>query len=422
MKRRAVRGLASLSEKALRRAAWSLWWAQGLAMALCLSVSLATEVSPGTWGSGGRVTEIVVNLLVLVFPLTGLVILNRLPRNRIGWVLQGVGLAWLLPGLLSAWAEYGLVVRPGSLPGADVAAALNEGIWAPFIGMLGIFLVLLFPDGRLPAPGWRYVGWAAAAAMVLLPVVLALEPGPLEGGPIPSMENPIGIEAAAGTLTVMEGALLPLLSLGILASATALVVRLRRSTGIQRKQLTWLAAAGSIVAVVYVLMVLATLVGSFADEVPGWVTAMQNLTFLSFLLLPVAIGIAVLRYRLFDIDVVINRALVYGSLTATLLVTYMGSVLLLRGVLPPVASDSDLAVAVSTLAVAALFRPVRRRIQVFVDRRFYRRRYDAARTLEAFGGKLREELDVSVLADDLGVVVRETMQPAHMSVWLRSTP
>jgi len=264
------------------------------------------------------------------------------------------------------------------------------------------------------------VAWLSVLSMTAVNVLITFEPGPLEESALPSMTNTLGLEAARLPLAILLGVFLPLLPLCILASAVALILRFRRSRGIERQQLKWLATAGSVVAVVYLVTMVSTLMASFMEEQPAWVSGLQNLSLLSFVLLPLAIGTAVLRYRLYDIDIVINRALVYGALTATLGGVYLGSVLLLQLVLSPLTDQSDLAVAGSTLAVAALFGPARRRIQTVVDRRFYRRRYDAARTVESFTGRLRREVDLEAVSADLRAVVRDTVQPAHLSLWLRS--
>jgi len=411
----------SLSDHTLRRAAWACWWFLVVVLIIGLPIALSDGPAPqGTWGASGDVLEIAFNLVVLVFPLTGLLILIRQPQNTIGWVLQGIGVTWGVGILLDSYATYGLVLNPGSLPGADVAAALNEGTWAPWIGLMGIFLILLFPDGRLPSPRWRPVAWLSAVTIVAVTVVIGLEPGLLEEGPVPDMTNPIGLEAAQLPLLVLLAIFLPLLPLCIVASAVALVLRFRRSHGFERQQIKWLATAGSLVAVLYLVTMASTLATSSMDRIPSWVLGLQNAATLSFVLLPVAIGLAILRYRLYDIDVVINRALVYGSLSAALAAVYLGLVLLLQLVLSPLTDQSDLAVAGSTLAVAALFRPARGRIQSIVDRRFYRNPYDAAPTLDAFAGRLRHELDLDAVGTDLRAAVRDTMQPVHVSLWVRS--
>jgi len=410
-----------VSDQTLRRLAWALWWFFLAILAVSLPLELADRSrSAESWGGvQGSAADVAFVVMVLAFSLTGLLILRRLPRNIIGWLLQAVGLVWGLGALAHHYARYGLVVNPGSLPGADVVAALNEGIWAPGIGLMGTFLILLFPDGHLPSRAWRPVAWLCAVTIVLLPVAVDLSPGRLEESPVPTMSNPLAQEWAAPVLEVALAVLLPLFALCIVACAVALVSRFRHSRGIEREQLKWLAAAGAAVATVFLVTILSTILTPATSPTPGWVTVLQAVSTQAFVLLPVAIGVAILQHRLYDVDVVINRALVYGSLTAALAGVYLGSVLLLQRALEPLTSQSDLAVAGSTLAVAALFRPARARIQAGVDRRFYRSRYDAAQTLDVFVDRLRHQVDLDAVGDDLRSAVRETVQPAHLSLWLR---
>ena len=253
-------------------------------------------------------------------------------------------------------------------------------------------------------------------------VAIVFQPGKMEEGPVPAMENPIGSHAAQPVLSVLLAVFLPLLPLCIVACAVALVRRFRRSRGIERQQLKWLATAGAVVAFAYLLTMVSVFLKDtnlISADATGWVTALQTLSVLSFVLLPAAIGIAILRHRLYGIDVIINRALVYGFLTGTLAAVYLGSVLFLQLVLSPLTNQSDLAVAGSTLAVAALFGPVRTRSRHVVDRRFYRSRYDATRTLDDFAVRLRHELDLDAVGADLRAAVHATVQPAHVSLWLR---
>ncbi len=413
----AVRG--DVSDRALRRWAWTGWWLVLVSSTTSLVVSsIGRRDGAASWG-GGTLGETAFVVVVLTFPLVGLLVLLRQPRNRVGWLLQGVGLAWGLPGLLDSYAHYGLIIDPGAVPGPDVVAAVNEGTWTFGIGMMGIFLILLFPDGRLPSSRWRPVGWVAAVTLAVGAVGIALTPGPLEESPIPSMSNPLGLESMEAVLLVVLGVVLPLLPLSMIAAAVALVRRFRHSEDVERQQIKWLATAGAVVALLYLITMLGTLVGSFEPQQPPWVSALQEASILSFLLLPLGIGVAILRHRLYDIDVVINRALVYGSLTVTLAAVYLGSVLVLRLVLSPLTGDSDLAVAGSTLAVAAVFRPARGRIQSVVDRRFYRTRYDGAQAVDDFADRLRHEVDLDAVGADLRASVRETVHPTHVSLWLR---
>lgn len=387
-------------------------------------LGLATALAAGTsLGSFGEITgDVAFALVVATFPLTGLLILWRQPRNRVGWLLQGVGVAWGLSMLADNYAIYGLVVSPGSIPGPAVAAALSAGGWAPGIGLMGTFLVLLFPDGHLPSRRWAAVAWVSAASITVVTVAIAFMPGKLDESAVPGLANPLGWEAGERLLVVLLAIFLPLLPVSIVACALSLVQRFRRSDGVERLQLKWLATAGTVVAVLYLTMMAVSwlrMTTPYSGAEPLWLSALQTLSILSFALLPAAIGVAILRHRLYDIDLVINRTLVYGGLTLTLAGVYVGAVLLLQLILNPLAHQSDLAVAGSTLAVAALFRPVRARVQAVVDRRFYRARYDMARTIDAFTARLRHEVDLDAVGGDLRSTVNDTVQPAHLSLWIR---
>jgi len=279
---------------------------------------------------------------------------------------------------------------------------------------LVILLLLVFPDGRLASPRWRPLVWLTVVAMALIQEDLIFTPGRLYG--FEAVENPLGIESA-GFLREVD-ATGPAIVLLFPVAVIGLFVKRRRATTEGRLQLKWFMFAAFLLVVVLVLAAVAevafpTQSADTASLVGGFVFAVV------FAFLPASIGIAVLRHRLYDIDVVINRALVYGALTAALAGAYLGLVLLLGLALGPLTEDNDLAIAGSTLAVAALFRPARGRIQELVDRRFYRSRYDAAHTLEGFGGRLRDEIDLDALGVELRTVVTDTMQPAHLSLWLR---
>ncbi|MGH3333646.1 MAG: hypothetical protein ACRDPJ_20295 [Nocardioidaceae bacterium] len=413
--------MTHVSDKALRRWAWALL---SFFAGVLISRGTISLVEPRVRDGNGAVValgEVGIVLLVASFPVTALVILRSKPRNRIGWLLMAIGAVWTLSALADGYARYALLVNPGSLPQPGVAAVLNAVSWAPGLGLMGTFLILLFPDGRLPSPRWRPVAWLSAATVAALTVTLLLTPGELDVGAMPSLRNPFGLESARSVLTVLLGFLLPLLPICIGACALGVVLRFRRSRGVERLQLKWLTTAGALVALLFLFSFSVSLLsGSLSgDTQPEWMDVLDAASFLSFLLIPVAIGTAVLRHKLYDIDLVINRALVYGSLTVTLAITYVGSVLVLQQAVSPVTSESDLAVAGSTLVVAALFRPARSRIQAAVDRRFYRSRYDAAKTLDAFAVRLGHELDLDSVGADLRATVDETVQPAHLSLWLR---
>ena len=406
--------MGRITEAQARQLAWAAWWFFAIGLVARAALTIAEEAF-----SPAAAAEMSSFLLVLLaFPLVGLVILRRQPHNTVGWLLAAIGVVWSIGGYADTWAHYGLITSPGSLPGADVAALVANLIWAPALGLTGTYLFLLFPDGRLPSPRWRPFAWAVAAVLVTLLVGLVLSPDQLVAGPGAGLDNPLGVESLGPALTAAAPFVLLALALCIVTSAAALVIRFRRSHGMERLQVKWLATAAAAVGGVFLIgMLTSSVFPEEADTV--WQEALDQLSFLMFALLPLAIGVAVLRYRLYDIDVVVNRALVYGSLTATLVVTYLGSVLLLQLLLQPLTQRSDLAVAVSTLAVAALFGPARRRIQVAVDRRFYRHRYDAARTVSDFSARLRQEIDLDAIGTDLVRIAGDAVQPTDASLWLR---
>ena len=362
----------------------------------------------------------------LSFPLAGALIVRRQPRNRIGWLLQAVGAVWALAFLSDSYVRYALMVNPGSLPRPDVVAVVNGVVWVPAIGLMGTFLVLLYPDGHLPTRRWLPVAWLSGVAIVGLVLMLWLTPGRIETDVVAasSVRNPFGWESARPVLAALTGVFLLLLPLCVVASALALVFRFRRSVGVERLQLKWLATAGAVVAGLFLLAMVTPRVtrvaGSSGEVLQSLLGALDTLSLMSFALLPVAIGVAILRHGLYEIDVIINRALVYSFLTVALAAVYLGSVLLLQLLLSPVTRQSDLAVAGSTLAVAALFSPARLRIRQGVDRRFYRGRYDAARTLDEFVARLRHELDLDAVGWNLRTAVDETLHPASVTLWLPS--
>lgn len=411
--------MKGLSDATLRRLAWAGWWVMPALFALEIALRYAESGNDGPW-SGDTVFNLVLVGLVMCFPLVGLLILRQQPRNAIGWLLLGVGLVWGAAGLLGAYAFYGLVVAPGALPGADVATALGQGTWAPCFGLMGTLVILTFPDGHLPSPRWRPVAWVAGLSLVMVWLIIAFLPGRMQEGPVPGLVNPLGWQAGEGLLKVLLVVFLPLVPLSILACVTGLVTRFRRSTGVERQQLKWLVAAGAVVATFYLLAVFFSLLTNTTSMTPTpALDVFQRGALLSFVLLPVAIGVAVLRHGLYEIDVLINRTLVYALLTAMLVLMYLVTVLLLQLVLAPLTNESDLAVAGSTLTVAAVFGPARRRIQRIVDRRFYRSKYDAERTLDEFATRLRHEVDLAAVGADLRGTVDIAVQPAHVSLWTR---
>jgi len=411
-----------------RASSWLAWSLAGLSLTMFVAgVALTLLFLSGTpalqpSSSWSTVVALLGGGLFLVFPLVGALIASKRPDNAIGWICLAVGLLWTLIGMSDVYSEYG-VAQPGSVPFAVVVAGINNWLWVPAVGLLGTYLLLLFPDGRLPSSRWRPLAWLSGAVLVLASVGVMLSPGPLQG--LGGMRNPFGLEGQQW-LTSVGYAVLPLLPLCMLASALSLVLRFRRSRGEERQQIKWIAFAASVVVIVYLIAMVASLLSAaetwFAGSSPAWLSLLQSAALLSLTAIPIAVGFAVLRYRLYDIDLLINRALVYGSLTATLIALYYGGVATTQTIFRALTGQeqqSQLAVVVSTLVIAALFTPLRRRIQSFMDRRFYRKKYDARKTLEAFSAKLRDETDLEALNAELVGVVRETMQPSHISLWQR---
>jgi hypothetical protein len=312
------------------------------------------------------------------------------------------------------------------VPLAAQVGSLGEWLWVPAAGLVGSYLILLFPDGKLLSRRWRPLAWLSGAVTVLLSLSILLTPGPL--GDLGGVRNPFGLEGHPWVADALKAGRL-LLLLCFLASALSLVLRYRRSGGEEREQIKWIAFAASVFGLVYLAATIgAVFVRDIALDVTGgaptplWLQLLQDAVSLSSAGISIAIGFAVLKYRLYEIDLLINRTLVYGALTATLVLVYFGGVATTEAIFRALTGQQEqpqLAIVVTTLVIAALFNPLRRRIQSFIDRRFYRKKYDARKTLEAFSAKLRDETDLEALSDDLVGVVRETMQPTHVSLWLR---
>jgi hypothetical protein len=350
--------------------------------------------------------------LAMSYSVVGALIASLRPRNPLGWIFLAVGFSQSLEQFAGTYVEYALVANPGanpgsSLPGGALMSWLSAFTWVPGLSLAITFVPLLFPDGRLPSRRWRPVAWLCTVPLAIF-VVLQVYLWPYRGQ-IPLEQRTPKLSGLIGALSDL---LFPLMLVCAFACVSSLMFRYRRAAGRERQQIKWFAYAAAVF--------LAALVSEYLPFRPS---TSYVLVVPAAPLVPVAMSIAILRYRLYDIDLLINRTLVYGSLTVTLALIYFGGVTAtqeLFGALTGEEQQSQLAVVVSTLVIAALFIPLRRRIQSFIDRRFYRRKYDARKTLEAFSVKLRDETDLEALNDDLVGVVRETMQPAHVSLWLRS--
>jgi hypothetical protein len=349
-------------------------------------------------------------LATLSATTVGALLASRRPRHPVGWLLIGLGLPVALSGAATGYASYGLMARPGALPAADWAA-LYHGV-SILVALAALqFVLLLTPTGKLPSPRWRW--WArlaGGAALLALGTSLLLPFDP----PYQATPNPLAVPALAGLLRPLNAVTWAVTALGLLVAAGSLLLRFRRARGAERQQLRWLVLAAALAAALLAgtaLALVAGLLGSTGDEeLLGWVSAIV------LGLMPLATGAAILRYRLYDLDRIVSRTVAYGLLTVLLGLGYAGVVLGLGRLLP---EGSSLAVAGATLAVAAVFQPARRRVQRAVDRRFNRRRYDAAQTIAAFSARLREQVDLDALTAELLAVAERTIQPTQVSIWLR---
>lgn len=353
-------------------------------------------------------------LAFLAFPLVGALVASRRPDNPVGWLFCVIGLANGLFFFSDEYVEFTLASRQG-LPRSGVWLAWSQ-LWTVFImWALMFFSLLLFPSGRLLSPRWRPVAWALAGVFTLVTLLFVVKPGPLEGI-TPAVENPTGVEAAAGVVELGEEAVLTAVLIVVLAAPVAVLARFRRSRGEERQQIKWLAYAAGLWVGVAALDAL----NQYMLREPLLDHATNVLFGVAVAPIPVAVGIAILRHRLYDIDLLISRTLIYGLLTVSLAAVYAACVISLQYLFRALTGGgSDLAVVASTLAIAALFNPLRSRLQSFIDRSFYRRKYDASKTLEAFAAKLRGGMDLDGLSTETVEVIRETVRPGHVSLWLR---
>ena len=383
------------------RIAWSLFGLSVLVACAAFALWVPTRSLDVSEITTNRASEPTGMLAFLCYAAVGSLIVSRRFGNRVGWLFLAVGLAFELGFLAQEYAIYALRYEPGSLPGGSWAGLYADLLPVLALGLGGSLLLLTFPTGHLLSQRWRPVVWLLVPSFLVVVLATAFGPGTLQS----VVDAPKPVELDYPLFTDGELAWMGVLLAGLLA-IISVVVRYRAGDAVERQQLRWF-LAGVPVFVVSIYWV--------PDSDP--LAALLSLGIAS---LPVAAGIAILRYRLYDLDLVVKRTLVYAVVTVGLAGLYFAIVLLLQQVFSSFAGGSDLAIAGSTLAVAALFRPVRSRVQTLVDRRFYRRKYDAQRTLETFSARLREEIDLDTLHTELLVVVDETMRPAGVSLWLRS--
>jgi hypothetical protein len=391
------------------RLAWMLW-------VICLLLQTAALVVAFLARSYSNSAETLPLLssallflpLTFAFPAVGALIIARHPRNPIGWLFLFIGFAALIGGFAAGYWRYTLFVRPGSLPAGELMLWVNTRPFA-LQPLFLLLLILLFPTGRPLSQRWAVVGWFAILGCLINQAALAFMPGPLDPGV--TITNPLALAGAVPLLQFSADLGAYMLLLGGLGAALSLIARLRQAHGIERQQLKLLT---------YALVLYATAEGAFAFVASGQ-PSLPLLIVDAFAAAFVAVsaGIAILRYHLWDIDLIIRRTLVYSTLTLTLGLVYFGSILLIRTLVAPLTGDTDLAIVISTLATAALFTPLRRRIQNLIDKRFYRRKYNAAKVLAAFGDTARDETDLDRLATELLRVVEESVQPEFVGLWLR---
>jgi hypothetical protein len=391
-----------VSARTATRLAWALW-------ALILVIQAAGLVFYGLAGNSSSANLVSAGIVAFfvfqLFATVGAVIAARRPENPIGWLFLAVP---LLTGLANTSGGYIELATERGLGGAVAVAVAFGWTWLAALGVAAV-IILLFPDGRLPSPRWRPIEVFAAVWIIGVAVSYTLKAGPLDD-PLEHVDNPIGIPGFGFVVDVLG-----LIGLAVLliAAVTSLALRFVRNPE-QRQQIKWVLASVGVALLVIVPLNIADAFSTSFDGPPDAIFLLALGT------IPLATGLAILKYRLYEIDRIVNRAVVYAAVTALLVGVYFGIVLGLQEVFSSFGGGSDLAVAVSTLAVAALFRPLRARVQRGVDRRFYRRRYDAQLTLESFSARLRDEIDIQALQAELTAVVRRTLEPSQVSLWLRN--
>jgi hypothetical protein len=393
------------------------WWTAGLAWALWALVVLSLALN---WWQDRLLRQagrpdlaplgpgVVAPILAAVSAATvGAVLASRRPRHPVGWLLLAFALSANASGVAEAYADYGLLARPGTLPAARYAALYLPITVVTALASLG-FVLLLTPTGSFPSPRWRWWVRVTAAAPVVSLLAITLAPRPFDQ-PYQGTENPFDLSGLRGVLLVIYQVAFAVSNLAVLVGAASLVMRFRRAGGTERQQLRWVALAAALVALGSVVILAAFAMGADPGLL-GWVAGVY------VAVLPLAIGAAILRYRLYDLDRIISRTLAYGLLT---LLLGGGYAVVVLGLSQLLGRDSPLVVAAATLAVAAVFQPARRRIQQAVDRRFNRRGHDTAQTVAAFSSRLRDQVDLATLTGELLAVVDQTMQPTRASLWLR---
>jgi hypothetical protein len=384
-----------------------------LAVGTCvLTLILVAGTIVMNYLNGGDIYDVNFAIVGVSSAVVGGVVATRRPVNPVGWLFLGGALVSAARTLAGGYAVYGVTTNPGAVPLPYAMAWLSSATYVVGPVIAFVLIPLYFPNGRLVSRRWGLVAWFSVGSLLLFTVFYAFVPGEAVDGS--GIQNPLGIEALRPFVETFDPYFFVWYMSLILAAAASLVVRFLRSGGVERQQLKWFTYAAAFIPLWFLVNT------PIEAAVPNLFAVLDSLFIAA---VPVAAGIAILRYRLYDIDIIINRTLVYGVLTLSLALIYFGGIVLAQATLRALTGqESSLAVVASTLVIAALFNPLRRSIQEFIDRRFYRNRYDARKTLEAFSSKLREETDLDRLGGELVSVVKETMQPAHTSLWLRPSP
>ena len=397
-----------------RRVALAVWAITlGLSLIAVVLIMAGRSADVGhIWGFRGFAV-----LFALTFGTVGALINTRVPGNRIGYLFALIGVLSAVQDVIAAYVVYGVLVSPGSLPGATSLAWVVSWNWVPLAGIGTTFLLLLFPTGHLLSPRWRPAAWLAVAGIVITALALAFLPGPITNAPY--LDNPLGLAGDREAMYRLTALGFLVLATAIALAAASMVVRFRRAVGVERAQLKWFASAGVFAGIVFIGP--GTLFNVGTGGVPGTTgsKASEILTIIALASIPIAAGVAILRYRLYDIDRIVSRTIAYAVVTGILIAVFTVVVIGLQALLDPVTSGQTIAVAGSTLVVLAIFQPVLRRVRSAVDRRFYRARYDAERTAASFSERLRHQVDLGAVTADLASTAHVALAPQALGVWLR---
>ena len=415
----------TITDKSARRLAWAVF---GVVVGGALAGSLAPFLPDNRPESSGDyrldLGAWVFATSMVIFAVVGLLIAQRQPKNPIGWLLLATGFFWTVTGYVELYVRYAVFTDPGSLPRPDIVAAVNEGMWAPAVGLMGTFLILLFPDGHLPSRRWAVVGWLSGFSIVAVFLVVLVSPGRMEESAVP-FRNPLAIKALE---SLGDGLYLPLLLLPlcIVACAVALVQRFRRATGVERLQLKWLAASGAGFALAYFVVMLFAAVGSLdiwqGSEQSRVIDVVAGSFILWFALIPVSIGFAVLKHRLYDIDVVIHKAVVFGALAAFITAVYVAIVVGIGAALGQ-GDRPNIALSIAATAVVAVaFQPVRERVQRFANRLVYGARATPYEVLSNFASRVGGAYSATDLLPQMARTIAEGVGAKQVEVWLAIGP